>query len=91
MEELVPEEVAVNAVRWIDASCIFADCLTKRMNPVVMIDAMRKGILYSKATAESKLLEMCKKELRATTKENAQLPNAIAVAAMIGRCMRFRG
>ena len=33
MDDLEPEDIAENAVRWIDTSCMVVDCLTKKMKP----------------------------------------------------------
>ena len=35
LDELEPEDIAENAVRWIDTSCMVVDCLTKKMNPAI--------------------------------------------------------
>ena len=43
LDELLPEDVAENAVRWIDTSCMVVDCLTKRMKPDVMLKLMKVG------------------------------------------------
>ena len=45
LDELLPAEVAENAVRWIDTSCMIVHCLTKRMNPEVMLNLMATGTL----------------------------------------------
>ena len=65
LDELLPEEVAENAVRWIDTSCMVVDCLTKRMKPDVLINLIETGILSLKATPESQLLKLRKQKLRA--------------------------
>ena len=66
LDELEPEEVAENAVRWIDTSCMVVDCLTKRMKPDVMLTLMRTGILNLEATPESQLLKLKKQKQRAS-------------------------
>ena len=65
LDELLPEEVAENAVRWVDTSCMVVDCLTKRMKPDVLINLIETGILSLKATPESQLLKLRKQKLRA--------------------------
>merc|ERR1711966_355029 len=37
LDELMPADVAENAVRWIDTSCMIVDCLTKKMKPDVIL------------------------------------------------------
>ena len=64
LDELLPEDVAENAVRWIDTSCMVVDCLTKRMKPDVMLKMMKVGRLDLKPTPESQLLKLCKQKLR---------------------------
>ena len=53
LDELLPENVAENAIRWIDTSCMVVDCLTKKMNPDVLLKLMRTGRLSLQATNES--------------------------------------
>ncbi len=50
LDELLPEHVAENAVRWIDTSCMIVDCLTKKMKPDVLLKLMRTGRLDLRAT-----------------------------------------
>ena len=64
LDELQPEDVAENAVRWIDTSCMVVDCLTKRMKPDVMLKLMKVGRLDLKLTPESQLLKLHKQKLR---------------------------
>ena len=64
LDELQPEDVAENAVRWIDTSCMVVDCLTKRMKPDVMLKLMKVGRLDLKPTPESQLLKLRKQKLR---------------------------
>jgi len=68
LDELLPEEVAENAVRWIDTSCMVVDCLTKRMRPDLMIRLMDSCKLCLRATPESQLLKLRKQKLRAQKK-----------------------
>ena len=58
LDDLLPEDVAENAVRWIDTSCMVVDCLTKRMKPDVMLKVMTVGRLDLRPIAESQLLKM---------------------------------
>ena len=64
LDELLPEDVAENAVRWIDTSCMVVDCLTKRMKPDVLLKLMKVGRLNLKPTPESQLLKLRKQKLR---------------------------
>ena len=68
LDELLPEDVAENAVRWIDTSCMVVDCLTKKMKPDVMLKLMSKGRLNLKPTPESQLLKLRKQKLRKAKK-----------------------
>jgi hypothetical protein len=65
LDELLPEDAAENAVRWIDTSCMVVDCLTKRMRPNQMHMLMDCGKLCLTATPESQLLKLRKQKLRA--------------------------
>ena len=69
LDELMPEEVAENAIRWIDTSCMVVDCLTKRMKPDVLLNLTTTGTLSLKATPESQLLKLRKQKLRRAKKE----------------------
>ena len=68
LDELLPEEIAENAVRWIDTGCMIVDCLTKRMRPDLMVKLMISGRLCLRATPESQLLKLRKQKLRAQKK-----------------------
>jgi hypothetical protein len=68
LDELLPDEIAENAVRWIDTSCMVVDCLTKRMRPSQMHRLMDNGQLCLTATPESQLLKLRKQKLRAQKK-----------------------
>ena len=69
LDDLMPEEMAENAVRWIDTSCMVVDCLTKRMRPDSMTWLMDNGKLCLRATPESQLLKLRKQKLRAQKKQ----------------------
>ena len=71
LDELMPEDVAENAVRWIDTSCMVVDCLTKKMRPDVMIKLIRTGILSLKATVDSQMRKLRKQKLRAKKRETS--------------------
>ena len=45
LDELLPEDMAENAIRWIDTSCMIVDCLTKRMDAKVLLKLMKHGKL----------------------------------------------
>jgi hypothetical protein len=68
LDELEPEDVAENAVRWIDTSTMIVDCLTKRMRPDVLLKFMSSGKLDLKATEESTLSKLRKQKQRAAKK-----------------------
>ena len=59
-EELPADYKATNIVRWIDTSVMIADCLTKKMQPDVMLKLMHSGRLSLEASPESKLLKLRK-------------------------------
>ena len=70
LDELLPEKVAENAVRWIDTSCMVVDCLTKKMKPTVLLKLAETGKLSLKPTPESQLLKLRKAKLRAARKQD---------------------
>ena len=69
LDELLREEAAENAVRWIDASCMVVDCLTKGMQPDMMLKLMKTGTICLEATVESQILKLRKQKLRASRKQ----------------------
>ena len=71
LDELPPEEIAENAVRWIDTSCMVVDCLRKKMKPDVLMRLTETGILYLNPTVESQLLKLRKQKLRKEKKKSA--------------------
>ena len=68
LDELLPEEMAENAICWIDTSCMIVDCLTKRMDAKVLLKLMKHGKLDLNPTAESTLLKMKKAKQRENKK-----------------------
>ena len=70
LDELLPEDVCENAIRWIDTSCMIVDCLTKKMRPDVLIKLMQTGRLNLRATAEPQLLKLRKQKLGKSKKVN---------------------
>ena len=68
LDELQPEDVAENAVRWIDTSCMIVDCLTKGMRPDILLKFMKDGKLDLKASAESQMSKLRKQKQRAAKK-----------------------
>ena len=68
LDELQPEDMAENAVRWIDTSCMVVDCLTKRMDPGVLLKLMATGRLDLKPTVESQMMKLRKQKQRASNK-----------------------
>ena len=72
LDELDSADVAENAIRWIDTSCMVVDCLTKKMNPKAMIDLMGAGYLDLKASAWSTWTKLKKSKQRSgkTQEEN---------------------
>ena len=55
LDDLMPEATCENAARWINTSCMIADCLTNRMDPAVLIRFMRTGTISLQPTVESEL------------------------------------
>ena len=68
LDDLMPEATCENAVRWIDTSCMVVDCLTKRMDPSVLIRLMRTGTISLQATVESELSKLRKQKNRKAKK-----------------------
>ena len=68
LDALMPEATCENAVRWIDTSCMVVDCLTKRMDPGVLIRLMRTGTVSLQATVESELAKLRKQKNRKAKK-----------------------
>ena len=80
LDDLLPENVAENAVRWIDTSCMVVDCLTKRMGPDILLKLMETGRLDLKPTTESQLLKLRKQKQRASKKTAKAPPGPSAMA-----------
>ena len=70
LDELLPETVAENAIRWIDTSCMIVDCLTKRMDATVLLNLMKHGKLDLNPTTESTMLKLRKAKQRAKKKHS---------------------
>ena len=64
LDELMPEDVAENAVRWIDTCCMVGNALTKKMKPDVLLKIMTSGRLSLSPIPESQLLKLRKRKLR---------------------------
>ena len=64
LDELITAKAAENAVKWIDTSCMICDCLTKRMNPKVLLDLMDAGQLNLVPTIESQMQKLRKQKQR---------------------------
>ena len=71
--DLEPEEIAENAIRWIDTSCMVVDCLTKKLNPGVLMKLITIGKLNLEPTVESQMLKMRKGKLRRNKKDKEQV------------------
>ena len=52
LDELLPDAVAENAVRWIDTSCTGVDCLTRKMKPGILLRVTNCGVLTLRPTIE---------------------------------------
>ena len=77
LDELEPESVAENAIRWIDTSCMVVDCLTKKMSPGVLLQLIANGKSSLEPTVESRMLKLRKQKLRRDKKErDKQVPVA---------------
>ena len=75
LDQLEPENIAENAVRWIDTSCMVVDCLTKKMKPDLLLRLTEQGRLCLRPTVESRMLKLRKQKLRASKKENQTFNN----------------
>ena len=73
LDDLEPEDIAENAIRWIDTSCMVVDCLTKKMNPGVLLKLIATGRLNLEPTVESQMLKMRKGKLRRNKKDKQQV------------------
>ena len=60
LDELLPEDVCENAIRWIGTSCVLVDSSTKKMNPDVLIKLMQTGRLNLEAPVQSQMLKLRK-------------------------------
>ncbi len=65
-------DVAENAVRWIDTSCMVVDCLTKKRSPKAKIDLMDAGYLDLKASAWSTWEKMKEQQNRSLKKQSGR-------------------
>ena len=66
LDELMPEDIAENAVRWIDTSCMVVDSLIKKMKTDILLSTMTSGRLSLRPTPESQLLKLRKQKLGAS-------------------------
>ena len=73
LDDLLPADVAENAVRWIDTSCMIVDCLTKKMKPDLMIKLIKDGVLDLNPTVESQMIKLKKQKLRASRKTESDV------------------
>ena len=64
LDELVPEDVAEDAVRWTYTGSMKMDCLTKRMRPKVILKFKHEGHLDLKASEEDTLSKATKAEAK---------------------------
>ena len=69
LDELLSEDICENAVRWIDTSCMVVDCLTKKMDPSVLLKVMSEGKINLQATVDSELKKLEKQKARKSKKE----------------------
>ena len=69
LDELLPERICENAVRWIDTSCMIVDCLTKKMDPSVLLKVMNEGQISLQPTVESELSKLRKRKGRKAKQE----------------------
>ena len=72
LDELLPENIAENSIRWIDTSCMLVDALTKRMRSEQVIATMQGGVLDLTPTPESQLLKLRKQKQRAKKRSDEQ-------------------
>ena len=64
LDDLEPEDIAENAVRLIDTSCMVVDCLTKKMSPAILLQLIATSRLSLEPTIESQMLKLKKQKLR---------------------------
>ena len=69
LDELLPESTCENAVRWIDTSCTIVDCLTKKMDPSVLLKVMQDGVISLQPTVDSEMKKLKKQKARKAKKE----------------------
>ena len=79
LDALEPEDAAENAVRWIDTSCMIVDCLTKRMNPCILLQLIATSRLSLAPTVESQMLKLKKQKARKQKKAQEQAAKAKVV------------
>ena len=64
-------------IRWIDTSCMLVDCMTKSMNPKLLVQALDTSIIDLRPTAKSTELKNRKKSQRAN-KQAARIDDEMA-------------
>ena len=79
LDELLPESVCENAVRWIDTSCMVVDSLTKKMDSNILTKLKEEGRINLQPTVESEMLKLRKQKSRKAKKaaeKEAELQSA---------------
>ena len=62
LNELLPEAICENAVRWLDTSCMIVDSLTKKMDSTILLKLMEDGRLSLQPTVESEMKKWIKQK-----------------------------
>jgi hypothetical protein len=64
--EHLSDEKFHDKIRWIDTSCMLVDCMTKSMNPKLLVEALDTSIIDLRPTAKSTEMKNKKKSQRAS-------------------------
>jgi hypothetical protein len=64
--EHLSDENFHDKIRWIDTSCMLVDCMTKSMNPKLLVEALDTSIIDLRPTAKSTEMKNKKKSQRAS-------------------------
>ena len=93
LDELLPEEACENAVRWIDTSCMIVDCLTKKMDPSLVLKVMKEGRTSLQPTVDSELKKLKKQKSMCAMKDVTQevqheSPGFVALLSYVGELLQ---
>ena len=88
LDELVPEDVSEDAVRWTYTSSMKMDYLTKRMRPKVILKFKHEGHLDLKVSEEDTLSKAKKQKQRAAKKVATHTDQTILNGCVVAYCNR---